>query len=473
MIFNSIQFLIFLPIVTLIYYIIPEKLKTIWLLMVSYYFYMCWNVKYIFLILLSTIITYVSGILIHKAKKVHSEISKFIVVISIVSNLGILIFFKYINWILQNIGEIFQLHIVSTFSFLLPVGISFYTFQALSYVIDVYKGDVEAEKNFIEYALFISFFPQLVAGPIERSGRLLHQINEIGQQKIDFGKIRYGFCLMLYGFFLKVVIADRVAILVDTAFQNYMNYGFVELLIAVVLFAVQILCDFNGYTIIARGSAQLLGIDLSNNFQQPYLSESINDFWHRWHISLTSWFTDYLYIPLGGNRRGTFRKKINVMIVFGISGLWHGASWHYVVWGVLHGLYQNIWGGTRDKKNKRIQWIGIFLTFIITDFAWIFFRAPSCMDAILYIKQMIMVFQRGSLLGMGLFWYDWFILVTSLIAMIVVDMLHECGISIKEWFFSKGIIVRWVVYLGFFWWVLLFGVYGAEYDASQFIYFQF
>ena len=256
---------------------------------------------------------------------------------SLISNLGILCLFKYGNFILSNLTSFASaLGITGAnrhLDLLLPVGISFYTFQALSYTIDVYRGDtddgIRVEKNIFKYALFVSFFPQLVAGPIERSKNLLRQIQNIEYIPVwNFDRVRDGFFLMIWGLFQKLVIADRASLLVNNVVNHYQKYGFIELLIAMILFAFQIYCDFSGYTNIARGAAQVMGFSLTNNFRQPYLAVNIKDFWRRWHISLTSWFTDYLYIPLGGNRKGTLRKYLNVFIVFSISGLWHGASWN-------------------------------------------------------------------------------------------------------------------------------------------------
>lgn len=485
MLFNSIDYLVFFPIVTLVYYLIPRKVRHVWLLAVSYYFYMCWNVKYVVLMAASTVITYLSGIGIEYVKgrdNVRRVRAKLIVAASFVSNLGILVLFKYFAWILDNLNSIFHMSVSMPFSLILPVGISFYTFQALSYTCDVYRGDVEAEMNPVRYALFVSFFPQLVAGPIERTGRLLPQINGLCENKVSMEKIRDGLCLMLYGMFLKIVIADRAAVLVDTIFDHYTDYGFVELALAAVLFAFQILCDFNGYTIIARGSAQVLGIRLSDNFQQPYLATSVHDFWRRWHISLTSWFTDYLYIPLGGSRKGQFRKLLNTMIVFLTSGLWHGASWHFVAWGMLHGIYQNVdtllRAGKRGETDSRGKGglsgiVKIVGTFIFVDIAWVFFRANSCSAAVGFFRQMMTSLYRVRLSELGFEWYEWLILLVSLLIMIIVDMMHERGIKIRKLIYERKAGIRWLIYLAAIWGIILFGIYGAEYDASQFIYFQF
>ena len=427
MLFNSIDFLIFLPIVLVIYYIIPMKYKHIWLLISSYYFYMCWNAKYVLLIFVSTVITYLSGILIDKVEKTWSDVDKLgkykklILAISFVSNLGILFYFKYINFTLDIVTRILSKVNISmnvpVFDVILPVGISFYTFQALSYSVDVYRGEVAPEHDFFRYALFVSFFPQLVAGPIERSKNLLTQLRE--PRKFDFGYAFDGILLMLWGLFLKIVLADRIAIFVDTVYGDCEHYQGIYLIVATVLFAVQIYCDFSGYSSIAMGTAKLLGIELMDNFNAPYLSTSVADFWRRWHISLTSWFKDYLYIPLGGSRRGTFRKYINKMIVFILSGLWHGAQLTFVVWGAINGLYQVIGEVLMPIRKKVSDIIGInrnsegvyalsvLATFALVDFTWIFFRADSLGRAIYIIKSIlntenIWTLFDGSLYNCGL-----------------------------------------------------------------------
>lgn len=348
MLFNSIDFLIFFPLVAAVFFVIPKKLRYIWLLIASYYFYMSWNPKYAILIALSTFITYISSIFIQKYNDQNRIVLKKVCLAgSIVSNLSILCLFKYANFIIINISKLLSILnigiIERRLDLLLPVGISFYTFQALSYTIDVYRGEIKAETNIFKYALFVSFFPQLVAGPIERSKNLLCQINNIDHISVwNFEQVKRGFLLIMWGLFQKLVIADRAALLVNTVFQHHQNYGFLEIFTAAILFAFQIYCDFGGYTNIARGSACVMGFHLMNNFRQPYLAQNIKDFWRRWHISLTSWFTDYLYIPLGGNRNGRHRKYLNILIVFGVSGLWHGASWNFIVWGLLHAIYQII-----------------------------------------------------------------------------------------------------------------------------------
>lgn len=337
----------------------------------------------------------------------------------------------------------------------------------------------------MRYALFVSFFPQLVAGPIERSGNLLCQIQKISKAKLwKFERVRDGLLLMFWGLFQKLVIADRASILVNQVYGNYKDYGFLELAIASVLFAFQIYCDFGGYTNIARGAARVMGFSLMQNFRQPYFAVSIRDFWRRWHISLTSWFTDYLYIPLGGNRKGVVRQYINIIIVFGISGLWHGASWHFVAWGLLHAVYQIV-GNLKNHIRKRMgrkndiqesfsQRVGkAIVTFVLVDFAWVFFAADHLHHVYGIFRQMLSVFQTTSIYEIGLDRGNWFMLCFGIVILMTVDMIHERGGSVFLWVNRQTLWFRWILYLGLIWCIILFGIYGVAYDSSQFIYFQF
>lgn len=338
MTFNSYEFLLFFPVVIIVYFIIPKKIRCLWLLGASYYFYMCWNPQYAILIAVSTISTYLSGILLNIMNvKGNVKFKKVVVWISVAVNLGILAFFKYSNFIVYNLNiaiERINVKSISTFDIVLPVGISFYTFQALSYTIDVYRGNVKVEKNILRYALFVSFFPQLVAGPIERSKNLLSQIDEMDCFHLwNLDSFSDGLILMLWGFFQKMVIADRVSIFVDNVYSQYWMYGTVELVIATIFFAIQIYCDFGSYSLIAIGAAKAMGFELMENFNTPYFSKSIKDFWRRWHISLSTWFRDYLYVPLGGSQCSRLKKYRNLMVTFIVSGLWHGASWGLILWG--------------------------------------------------------------------------------------------------------------------------------------------
>ena len=322
MLFNSFEFLVFFPIVLMIYFIIPKKIRYIWLLLASYFFYMCWNAEYALLLLASTVTTYGAGLLIARWKDKPKH-QKAMVAISLIINFGILFFFKYAMFVVDTLEKVLsKAGIVieaSGFDILLPVGISFYIFQAVGYTMDVYHGKISAEKNLLRYALFVSFFPQLVAGPIERSTNLLPQLQNVHKINVWQPKrIQEGAIVMLYGYILKMIIADRAAVYVDTIYDVnlYNGYTGFTVLIAIILFSFQIYCDFAGYTYIAIGAAKIMGFDLMNNFRMPYMATSIKDFWSRWHISLTSWFRDYLYFPLGGSRKGILRKYINIFIVF-------------------------------------------------------------------------------------------------------------------------------------------------------------
>ncbi len=468
------QFVLFLPVIVIIFYILPGKSKTIWLLLASYYFYMCWNAKYIVLILLSTIVTFIAGILL---EKIESPVQRRTILIgNLIINLGILFFFKYFNWLAGDLGKLVGKDI--SLKILLPVGISFYTFQAIGYTIDVFQRNVKAERNFWTYALFVSFFPQLVAGPIERSGNLIKQVKDIPTKQISLEDITNGLQLIAYGYFLKLIIADRAAIYVQKVFDNYTDYGFLELFIGAILFSIQILCDFNGYTTIAIGSAQIMGVNLMKNFKQPYFSTNTKDFWKRWHISLSSWFADYLYIPLGGNRKGFLRTQMNTLITFILSGLWHGASWTYVIWGLLHGLYRIV-GNIKSlfiKSNNTLyanRFIHRIITFFLVVIAWVFFRADTLKTAFGYFTAMFSSYQKVSLMEVTYDWYEWIILILGVLIMSLVDIAHEKNVEIRPQLMAQPVWFRFIIYLATFWIIILFGVYGAKNDENAFIYFRF
>lgn len=498
MLFNSLHFLIFFPVVLIIYYIIPDRIKYLWLLVSSYYFYMCWNARYALLILASTLITYISGLMLEKVKRTEygdrkkEKLKKWVVAGSFAINLGILFYYKYINFTVALVTSAFEkinIHLnAPVFDIILPVGISFYTFQALSYTMDVYRDEIYAEKNFFRYALFVSFFPQLVAGPIERSKNLLKQLAV--PQKFDFEKARDGVLLMIWGYFLKIVLADRIAIFVDTVYGDYKTFSGFYIVVATILFAVQIYCDFAGYSTIAKGAAEILGIDLVENFDAPYLSTSVADFWRRWHISLTSWFKDYLYIPLGGSRKGKLRKYINKMIVFLVSGLWHGASLSFVMWGGLNGLYQVIGEALKPVRDRIVKalrlnresmghrLLHIMGTFILVDFSWIFFRADSFMDSIDIIKSMFSIRNPwilfdGSLYTCGLDEKNFHFMLIAIGVLLFADILKVKGIKIREVVARQDYWFRWVAVSVSVAAVLTFGIWGPGYSAANFIYFQF
>ncbi len=496
MLFNSFEFLVFFPIVLMIYFIIPKKIRYIWLLLASYFFYMCWNAEYALLLLASTVTTYGAGLLIARWKDKPKH-QKAMVAISLIINFGILFFFKYAMFVVDTLEKVLsKAGIVieaSGFDILLPVGISFYIFQAVGYTMDVYHGKISAEKNLLRYALFVSFFPQLVAGPIERSTNLLPQLQNVHKINVWQPKrIQEGAIVMLYGYILKMIIADRAAVYVDTIYDVnlYNGYTGFTVLIAIILFSFQIYCDFAGYTYIAIGAAKIMGFDLMNNFRMPYMATSIKDFWSRWHISLTSWFRDYLYFPLGGSRKGILRKYINIFIVFLVSGLWHGAAWHFVLWGAIHGVMRVVGETTssfRDKIYKKLHFDRdtlavtlwkMFCTFSLVSFAWVFFRGESIRQSIDILLNVFReynpwVLTNGSLFTHGLDAKEWNVLLVFLLFLIVTDVLKYCKINLVELFMKQNLWFRWLVFYVGIMAVVLFGVYGPQYDAAQFIYFQF
>ncbi len=479
MVFTSLQYLVFFIIVCLIYFLLNKKLRIYFLLIASYYFYMCWNVKYAFLMLFSTIITYLSGLLIKKFNK-HKKI---FVILSFTINLAILFIFKYYSFFADSINKIISLvhlNLPESLNLLLPVGISFYTFQALSYTMDVYRGDVEVETNFFRYALFVSFFPQLVAGPIEKSKDLLKQFKE--DHKFSWENLNYGLLLIGIGVFYKLVIADRSAIIINSIYNNLNNFtsgGGIYLLFATFLFAFQIYFDFNAYSLIARGSAKIMGYNLTRNFNVPYIATSVKDFWRRWHISLSSWFREYLYFPLGGNRKGFLRTQINLLIVFIVSGLWHGASWTFVIWGLLHGLYQvvaNIFNKikpkTKDKQNIIKTIIKVVIVFILVDFAWIFFRANNIKDAIFVITHLLDFGMPIDFTLMNTDLIEIFILLFTILLVYIFELINT-KYDLYQFIKKRNIFIRFSFYYLLIFSIIIFGIYGPGFSLSEFIYFQF
>lgn len=403
MIFNSIHFLIFFIIVTLGYWSLGWSGRWRLLLLASCYFYMVFMPIYILILLLTIIIDYIAGIYLEKT---HGPNKKLILIVSLISNIGILSLFKYYNFFNTNLTHLlwmFHIHNPAPYlKILLPIGLSFHTFQAMSYTIEVYRGKQKAERHFGIYALYVMFYPQLVAGPIERPQNVLHQFHETHQY--DWEKVKSGLMMMAWGLFKKVVIADRLAMVVDYAYKDPNEKNGLSLLVATFFYTFQIYCDFSGYSEIALGSARVMGFELMENFKSPYFSTSISEFWRRWHISLSTWFRDYLYIPLGGNRVTEWRRYLNQFIVFMVSGLWHGAQWTFVIWGSLHGFYLIV-AAVRNKyfpkmslpENTFGKALNLVSTFVLVMFAWVFFRAKDTRDAFLIIKKMLLFSPIDSL----------------------------------------------------------------------------
>lgn len=400
MLFNSISFLIFFPFVTLIYFLSPHKTRWLILLSSSCYFYASFIPYYILILFVTIIIDYIAGIYIENS---FGRKKKYYLYLSLFANVGILAIFKYYNFFIENINSLFSYFNlaypqVPYLSIILPVGLSFHTFQAMSYTIEVYRGNQKAERHFGIYSLYVMFYPQLVAGPIERPQNLLHQFRE--HHKYSSQNLLDGLRLMLWGFFKKLVVADRISIYVNTVYDNPDNYHYLNLIIASVLFSIQIYCDFSGYSDIAIGAARTMGFNLMTNFNRPYFSRNIQEFWRKWHISLSTWFKDYVYIPLGGNKKGLYFMTINIAIIFILSGFWHGANWTYMYWGALHALFMIIYLRCRsmlnifDLNKSLYNLFSILFVNVLVIFAWIFFRATSLSSALLISKRIFTGFDK-------------------------------------------------------------------------------
>ena len=471
MLFNTIDFAIFLPIVVISYYLIPHKYRWVLLLAASYYFYMSWKVEYVLLIIASTLVDYFGGIKMGKLADRRSRLPWLI--LSLCVNLGLLFFFKYFNFATENLNLLFQKvglsREIPMMKLLLPVGISFYTFQTLSYSIDVYFGRQKAEKHLGYFALYVSFFPQLVAGPIERYSRLAPQLRK--RQILSYDNLANGLRLILYGLFIKMVIADNISGIVDQVYAQPGNFSSADILKGIFLYSIQIYSDFYGYSTIAIGSALLLGVRIMDNFKSPYLAKNISEFWQRWHISLSTWFRDYLYFPMGGNRVSKQRWILNILVVFLISGLWHGANRTFIIWGLLFGLLymiERIVNGTLKLQKAHPAYsaghiILAIKTFLLVTILWIFFRSQSFEDAINIFKLVLQDGPAGSqlLLIPVSTWIFLLLFITS--DVILYNKRFD------SWVAGMPYLLRWGIYG-----VLLFGIIAfSGVENFPFIYFQF
>jgi alginate O-acetyltransferase complex protein AlgI len=436
------------------------------LLAASYYFYMCWKVEYIALIIASTLIDYFTGL--QMERKTTKKEKRPYLLISLLSNLGLLFVFKYFNFFSASLNSIFSWVNLSTeikaIDLLLPVGISFYTFQTLSYSIDVYLGKQKAEKHLGYFALYVAYFPQLVAGPIERFSRLTPQLK--AHHKFSFENLKNGLRLILYGLFIKMVIADNLSPFVDKIYAAPADYSSASIASGIFLYAYQIYCDFFGYSIIAIGSALIMGVKIMDNFKTPYLSTSIGEFWQRWHISLSSWFRDYLYFPLGGNKTDKGRWVINILIVFIVSGLWHGASWTFIIWGALYGLFYLIEKQLPSFKNispYSIKHILLALkTFIIVTFIWVFFRSQNLSEVATIFSNLIAFNSTGADISLSSTSY-------LMLFLFIVSDIVLYNKRFDSWINNFPIIVRWSIYS-----FLIFSIIAfAGVENFSFIYFQF
>lgn len=482
MLFNSINFAIFFPIVFLLYWFATKgdlKLQNILLLIASYFFYASWDYRFLFLLVFSTLLDYYTGIKMHDAP--NQRMRKFWFLLSICVNLGFLGIFKYFNFFASSFADALSLLGIKTnfwtLNVILPVGISFYTFHGLSYVLDIYNRKIKPERNIVDYSLFVSFFPLLVAGPIERATHLLPQIKQ--KRTFEYSKAIDGLRQILWGLFKKIVIADNCAVYANMAFNNSGDHSGSTLVLGALMFTFQIYCDFSGYSDIALGTARLLGIELLRNFAFPYFSRDIAEFWRRWHISLSSWFRDYLYIPLGGSKGGTWMKVRNTFIIFLVSGFWHGANWTFIFWGLLNALYimpSILFNTNRNNLDTVAQgkyfpslkeFLSIVLTFCLTVFAWIFFRSESVHAAFSFLQGIFSttLFSVPDQLNIDL--------IFILIAFIIIEWLQRTKVHALQFTLGSTTTLKYysIVLLNsiVIWAILLWGVFGNK----TFIYFQF
>jgi len=479
--FNSIHFIVFFIVVTTAYFALPYKYRWVLLLSASCYFYMAFVPVFILILGFTIVVDYFAGIFIEQS---DGKKRKLFLIASLIANIGVLVVFKYYNFMNENFTFLlkgFALENPLPFlKILLPIGLSFHTFQAMSYTIEVYRGNHKAERHFGIYALYVMFYPQLVAGPIERPQNILNQFYE--KHDFDYDRVVNGLRLMLWGFFKKIVIADRLAVFVNEVYNQPNEYNGGAIWLSTFFFAIQIYCDFSGYTDIARGAARVMGYELLLNFNRPYFATSVKEFWSRWHISLSTWFRDYLYIPLGGNRVGVFRGYYNLFVVFLISGIWHGANWTYIVWGALHGFYIVFENGLYktfpsltifSKKSFLHKLIMLVITFVLVDFAWLFFRANSIGDAFQLIKNGVVL--RGGFSSFKINAYSGFINTWELFfcfffitVLFLIEWVHRN--SFESYIKKLSVIKRWGYSIGMTLVILFFGIYGND---TQFIYFQF
>ena len=470
MIFNSIPFAVFLPIVFVLYWAISNR-KLVYqntlLLVASYIFYGFWDARFLVLIFMSSLCDYLIGLQLNQAE--NEQKRKRWLSLSLLINLGILFTFKYFNFFIESFVQLSEsigfYANINTLKIILPVGISFYTFQTLSYTIDIYKGKIKPTSNIVEFFTFVSFFPQLVAGPIERASNLLPQFSK--KRYFDYAFAIKGMQLILWGLFKKTVVADRLAYSVSLVYDSPQEFSGFAVIVATIFFAIQIYCDFSGYSDIAIGTARLFGFDLMTNFKTPYFSTSIREFWQRWHISLSTWFRDYVYIPLGGNRVSKSRWWLNVMTTFVVSGLWHGANWTYVIWGGIHGLFYGI-----EKQFEQVRLpklLSGILVFLIVCIAWIFFRVDNLNAAILLIQNAVNWTGNFDLFTLFINKNYGFYSLIAIGVLIIFDIINRQN-EICHWLQKSPKVVRWLIYYFLLFAIIYFGEFN---NAPEFIYFKF
>ena len=484
--FLSPGYLLFFPATVLLYFLLPRPCKNLWLLAASWFFYLCAGPDCFAFLLCATLVTYTGARLLERR---DGASRKALLTLLLTLLFGTLFLFKYLDFAFSLAERVLDAAGLSFSSpaldLILPAGISFYLFMAAGYLIDVYRGDRAAEHSFLLCALFLSFFPHVISGPIARAGGLIPQFREV--HRLDYDTFRAGLLRFLWGAFKKLCIADRLAVLVNAVFAAPGDFGWLQVIAAACAFSVQIYCDFSAYSDMALGSAEAMGFHLMENFRTPYFSRSIAEFWRRWHISLSAWFRDYLYIPLGGSRRGRTRKYLNILLVFAVSGLWHGAALTFVVWGLLNGIYQVAGGLTarlrarcrqslrmREDRPLTVLW-QMAVTFVLATLAWVFFKAGSLSGALAVLRAMLPAgpaLVHPVLASMGLDRREFLAAALAGLALLAVDLLSLRG-SVRARVLALPRPLRWLVALILLLCVFLFGVYGTGYDPQDFIYFKF
>lgn len=477
----SLGFLAFVLLTAAVYYLLPLKLRPCWLLAASLLFYIYADIRYLLFLGASILSCYAGALAIQG--RVRGR--KLIFLLVLLFNLGLLACVKFLPYSLNVLGLLLGRELPQP-RFLVPLGISFYTLQALSYLIDVYRGEAQGERSLWKFALYMSFFPIIMQGPICRYSQLSPQLSS--PHRLDYRQLKFGAQLMLWGFFKKLVIADRAGLLVNQVFDNYEAYAGLSVFVAMCLYTLQLYADFSGCVDISRGVSGMLGISLPDNFRRPLFSQSIQEFWRRWHISLSSWFRDYVYIPLGGNRKGQFRKYLNVLLVFALSGIWHGVGMNYLFWGLLHGVYQVTGALSRRPREAVLRRLGLsrnsraltlprqLFCFLLVSFAFLFFRAPGLRAGMHMARAMFLGSWLpqpvGALFSLGLDRPDMLVLAVSLALLLAVSLIQERQ-SLRELISRQRLPLRWALYLLCLFAVLIFGIYGPGYDSAQFIYMNF
>ncbi len=468
MVLNSLSFAAFFALFLVVLLLLPHKFRRAWLFFGNCAFYLSWERAAFLLILLSGMMVWAGGLAAEKYGK-----KRVFLILPVLWNVLLLGFFKYtglLSSILHRIG-------IGSFGlagWIAPLGISFYTLRCISYIAAVYRGTLAAERNPFSVITYVTFFPQIISGPIEAPERFFRELADFEHKPLrDFERISRGFLLFVWGLFQKLVLAERLAMITEYVYTDFMDFGFWEILIASLAYTLQIFCDFAGYSDMSRGIAAMMGFSTMRNFRRPYLAAGIKSFWRRWHISLTSWLTEHIYIPLGGSRKGLLRKYLNIMIVFLVSGMWHGSTLNFIFWGMLHAAYQIMEDLWNRMGRKLPGWLLRIITLAEVNFAWIFFNSGGLNRGIRIVRQMFSRFTLPVSWELGMIPGNWVVLLGGLSVLLIVDCLQEQGVSISKKAAALPLPLRWFLFLALFWSVILLGIYGVGYDTGSFIYAQF